>query len=185
MVGSSIVRNAFIFARKRPGGANLGLLNTSIWWQGYGGLGLFELVGKLKLLKKVSGEVDPDILVLHCGANDIGRVQLHILLSKVTEVLQGVRNLFPKSIIVWSQLLLRTSWRYSDNVLAMNRACRRLNSHAAKLCVEHKGYYIRHADINAGFYNSHILSHDGVHLSDLGNDLFLNQLRASIDCNSK
>lgn len=152
VVGSSIVKNAFIMARKRPGGSNLGLPNISIWWQGYGGLGLYELEHKLKLLKKVSGSVDPDFLVIHCGANDIGRIKLHLLLEKVNNLASVIKTLFPKSVLVWSQLLLRTCWRYSKNSAAMNKACRRLNSHAAKLFVSNNDLYLRHANINSCFF---------------------------------
>ncbi|VDI73212.1 Hypothetical predicted protein [Mytilus galloprovincialis] len=40
IVGSSIVKHAFVTARDRPGGVNLGLgrLNASFWWQGKGGM---------------------------------------------------------------------------------------------------------------------------------------------------
>ena len=73
-LGSSIIKQAFAVARCRPGGLDLGLADFSLWWQGYSGLNLLEVIPKLKLLKRI-GE-NPDVIMLHCGGNNIGRTPL-------------------------------------------------------------------------------------------------------------
>ena len=73
-MGSSIIKQAFAVARCRPGGLDLGLADLSLWWQGYSGLNLPEVIPKLKLLKQI-GETQ-DVIVLHCGGNNIGRTPL-------------------------------------------------------------------------------------------------------------
>ena len=54
IVGSSLIRNAFVHARSRTGGVNLGLhrIGVKIWWQGYGGMGLKDLEATIRKLLK-------------------------------------------------------------------------------------------------------------------------------------
>ena len=73
-VGSSIIKQAFIAARKRHGGVNLGLRVADLWWQGYSGLSLKKTIDKIQTLEKVGEQ--PDFILLHCGGNDIGRISL-------------------------------------------------------------------------------------------------------------
>ncbi|KAH3734786.1 hypothetical protein DPMN_041233 [Dreissena polymorpha] len=54
ILGSSIFKQAFVAARQRSEGINLGLTDADIMWQGYGGLSLLDVVGKLKTWKKVA-----------------------------------------------------------------------------------------------------------------------------------
>ena len=70
IVGSSLIRNAFVHARSRTGGVNLGLhrIGVKIWWQGYGGMGIKDLESTIKRLMKY--EKAPKYLVLHIAGND-------------------------------------------------------------------------------------------------------------------
>ncbi|VDI62386.1 Hypothetical predicted protein [Mytilus galloprovincialis] len=77
IVGSSLIRNAFVHAaRSRTGGVNLGLhrIGVKIWWQGYGGMGLKDLESTIKRLMKY--EKAPKYLVLHIAGNDLGKTKL-------------------------------------------------------------------------------------------------------------
>lgn len=79
IVGSSIVRNGFIVAKTRPGGINLGLqarLGVSIWWQGRGGLDTRMIRRHIRLMMQYE---DPEFIMIHVGANDIGTVKLGYL----------------------------------------------------------------------------------------------------------
>ncbi|CAG2216945.1 unnamed protein product [Mytilus edulis] len=75
IVGSSLIRNAFVHARSRTGGVNLGLhrIGVKIWWQGYGGMGLKDLESTIKRLMKY--EKTPKYLVLHIAGNDLGKTK--------------------------------------------------------------------------------------------------------------
>ena len=70
---SSIIKGAWLHARTRPGGSNLTLerLAIKIWWQGYSGMKLCDVKPKLQTM--FSFEEAPDIIVLHCGGNDLGQ----------------------------------------------------------------------------------------------------------------
>ena len=71
IVGSSIVKHAFVRARCN-GTVNmeLGRHAASVWWQGQSGLRWGKLESKLNTLLRY--EDSPDMLVIHCGGNDIG-----------------------------------------------------------------------------------------------------------------
>ncbi len=170
------MRHAFVAARNRPGGINLGLRFAEIWWQGYGGMSLLEVTKKLSTLKAFGEE--PDVIIIHCGGNDIGRVPLYKLRLCIDNILAYINKEFRVSV-VWSEILPRTAWRYSVNALAMEATRRRLNSYAANKFVTCSGLYIKHPDLkdaSGAFYLA-----DGVHLSLLGNCMFLNQLSAALE----
>ena len=73
IVGSSIIRNAFVSARKSYSGIHLELdrYNTSILWQGTGGMKWGAVESKLRQLQSLEHKV-PDFIMLHCGGNNIG-----------------------------------------------------------------------------------------------------------------
>jgi lysophospholipase L1-like esterase len=178
MVGSSIIKRATVAARLRTGGLNLNLHDTSIWWQGYGGMNLLDLVPKLKTLKKVNYE-SPDFLVVHCGANDIGRTPLLSLIKLLQSTVLEIQQLFPDVRLVWSSLLPRFNWRYSNNIQAMESARTRINREAIKFITSRGGAFIKHPQLEAK--PVHLYHSDGVHLSQLGNEIFLNNLQGAIE----
>lgn len=167
-------------SRSRPGGITLGLKNTDIWWQGYGGLGLKSLEGKLNTLIKVWDGKNPDYILLHVGANDIGKRGVFQILRQIDGLVSKIRQIFPSVCIVWSQLLPRTAWRYSENHEAMERVRKRINRYGAMAVLKNGGCYLLHPDLMSD-HEQRLFADDGVHLSALGNDLFLNQIRAGFD----
>ena len=83
IVGSSPVKNAFIGAKQRPGGVNLCLdrYNADIWWQGRGGIGTGKLRGQI--LTMLEYEDLPKYLIVHVGANYIGKKKLGTLRNQL------------------------------------------------------------------------------------------------------
>lgn len=179
VLGSSIVKRAFLHSRTRPGGVTLGLDKVNFWWQGYSGLGLKSLKHKLGTLQKVWDGPKPDFILVHCGANDLGKLKVYSILRVIDDVMKFFKEHFPQSRIIWSQLLPRKNWRYSKHVIAMENARKRINRYGATKVLESNGCYLLHPDL--AIFNETLFDNDGVHLSTLGNDLFLNQLRAGID----
>ena len=80
--------------------------------------------------------------------------------------------------VIWSEILPRAVWRYSDNLQAMERCRKRLNGFAGKLAIEKGGAYISHPLLRKG--DSKYFSHDGVYLSEAGNYMFVHQLAKGI-----
>uniref|UniRef100_A0A8W8NC18 SGNH hydrolase-type esterase domain-containing protein n=1 Tax=Magallana gigas TaxID=29159 RepID=A0A8W8NC18_MAGGI len=131
VIGSSIVKRASIASRERKGGLKLGIVNTEIWWQGYGGMVLSQLLPKLRVLRRI--ENDTDVLIIHCGANSLGLIELKSLLEKLQDTLEQIAKLFPRSKLVWSNLLPRFNWRYSEDIRAMEDSRKRVNREAILL----------------------------------------------------
>ena len=176
IVGSSIVKRAGIAARTRQGGKNLNLPNASVWWQGYGGMKLHDLIPKLKSLQKY--EDKPNIIIIHCGANNIGHIPIKRLLHLLRNTLEEVVNMFPQTKIIWSCTLPRHSWRFSNKVRAMEKARCRLDRAAIAYITSQRGSFIKHSQFNTK--PTQLFEADGVHLSPLGNDIFLNNIQRVI-----
>ena len=121
----------------------------------------------------------PQYLILHCGANDIGNVPLKDLIQQIKKTLCRIQLLLPKTKLIWSQLLPRNKWRYFDHMEPMNKALKRLNNSIASEIIKNGGCYIKYPDIKAG--NELLFQADGVHLSDIGNDIFLNTICAAME----
>lgn len=175
LVGSSIVKHAFAVARSEQGGLQLGLENLDIWWQGYSGMNLRDVVPKLRTLKEIGDK--PDIILLHCGGNSLGRTPLKIIRELIDDVVRFINENFSCTII-WSEILPRSSWRYSSNIQAMETARRRVNSYAATRIIANKGCYIKHNDLRE--VTPLYYMEDGVHLTRQGNCLFLDRLSVAL-----
>lgn len=176
IVGSSIIKQAFTVARRSYDGANLGLKrhNYRVWWQGKGGMVLEELLPRMSFLLKI--ETAPDILVIHCGGNNIGKSKLHTLRRKIREALLTIHEMLPSTHMVWSQILPRSEWKYSRNCKALNHAATRVNNFAANLCVQLGGSYLKYPEIS--WDTPEMFAVDGVHMSSMGNNILLFHLQS-------
>ena len=95
---------------------------------------------KLRTLSDL--EEAPDIIVLHVGGNDLGQNTIGDLREIVKRQFRYIKNKFPNAKVIWSQILPRKRWRYSDNNNAMERSRVRLNSAAATEAIRLGGGYI-------------------------------------------
>ena len=116
--------------------------------------------------------------MLHCGGNDFGKVPILKLRNDMKEDFIEIKKLLPDSCIVWSQILPRPRWLNGDIELEKSRE--RVNSTIAKTVLEkHYGAYIKYPDIK--IKSKVMFLEDGVHLSDLGNEIFLNIIQGGLE----
>lgn len=175
-MGSSLVKRAFVYAKLKGLDLNLqGQGTHTVWWQGYSGLTIQLLSKKLSLLRRVNGSA-PDLLFVHCGGNDLGRHSTVFIMNTLERILITLNRTFPETKIVFSQILPRTKWRFSNNTKAMEHARRRINSFMRGKTRLFGGCFLNH-----NIKKCH-LDVDGVHLADSGNDLFV---RKFSECISK
>ncbi|XP_062572705.1 uncharacterized protein LOC134234656 [Saccostrea cucullata] len=178
IVGSSIIKWAFYYARKSFDGVDLGLKRRKyrIFWQGKGGMKWFDLIPKIKLLLRY--ESPPKILIIHCGGNDIGKIPLLQLRSNMCSTLKNLEELLPNTTIGWSNILPRISWRFSSNSKSQNLATVRLNNFMNHLVTVNGGFFIKYPEIT--WDSNEMFSSDGVHLSYIGNCFLLYNLQMAL-----
>jgi len=179
IVGSSIIKRAFTYARQSTyDGPKLDMQRqgAEIRWQGKGGLRTKQLSSFVHLLLSV--EDPPDIMVIHCGGNDIGSTPALKLRADILRELDEVRSLVPGVLIVWSQILPRFEWRGEKSHSALNNVRERVNNKVATEVINNGGRYIKYPEIRE---EDHFFV-DKVHLSDMGNNLFLHRIQEALQC---
>lgn len=180
IIGSSIILNAADHARIRPIGYNLGFdkYGCQVVWIGVSGMKWHHLVGSLTSMIRFRGTI-PSVLVMHCGANDIGETPQGALLHHMKFVVAIISNMIPDTSIVWSSLLPRLEWRYSSNHSAMEETRKRVNRGMRSYLTKYGGYVIKYPDFDDRYCG--LFKKDGVHLSFIGLDIFLNQIQCAIE----
>lgn len=136
----------------------------------------FDLIPKIRLLLRY--ESPPDILIIHCDANDIGKIPLLQLRSIMQSTLERLKQMLPKTTIGWSNMLPRISWRFSSDSKSQNIAAVRLNNFMNHLVAVNGGFFIKYPEIT--WSSKEMFCSDGVHLSNLGNCVFLFNLQRAL-----
>ena len=168
---------------RRGTAQNMGLPQriTSIKWVGRRGMRWHQLMHQLQDLAMHSPP--PRALVLHLGSNDLTSVRCGTLRLFMRRDIRAIHNLFPYAKIVVSAMLQRRTWSwgiggsYTESAIENKR--KTLNRFLRRLSISVGGTFIPHEDITSdttGLYYS-----DGVHLSDIGNDLLLMCFRYALE----
>lgn len=170
VIGASQVRRAESVAQQTYG-ENLGL-GARVHWFGKGGMGWAGVVPRF-YEELAELENPPDVLVLHAGGNDLGRVDPNELVSQIEEDLGNLKREFPHMKIIFSLLHERQCWRYGP-ASKMERLRKLVNAKVKSVlrtlqceAVEHK---IR-------FFQREMFVPDGVHFTQRGNEIFLHNIR--------
>ena len=183
IVGDSMVYWAEQRARFR-GRVNLNL-GVRIIWRGVGGLTWNKgLKGSLRQqLQWIALQRNPpSMVIVHCGGNDVIGTSAQKMGRVFNNDFRYLMSVFPKSLIVFSEILPRLYWKFSfpgSSIKKINKKCDRFNRlgrEAARL--SENGRVIQHEitiDTPGLFYS------DGCHLSDIGCDLFNNSLQGAIE----
>ena len=139
-------------------------------------MGVKKLMQQVRTMLKF--EDPPNFMILHVAGNDIGDMKVGNLRNYIKRVLKWVAQMLPGTRLIWSQILPRINWRFSNNSVAMEKCRYRLNNATAAFIIRNGGYYIRYPDIRP---DEICIATDGVHLTNLGNQIFLNTLQGAIE----
>ena len=121
----------------------------------------------------------PSAILLHCGGNDIGHVPLGKLMYEIRSTFAYIFiKLLPGVPIIWSAILPRLKWR-SPNYTKMERTRAKVNRYVRSYLLKHNCYIVKHPD----FSDKHngLFHDDGVHLSFIGRDLFINSIQGALE----
>ena len=116
--------------------------------------------------------------MVHLGGNDLGLLKGKALIIQVRQDFESIWRSWPNTWIVWSNMLPRRQWREGRDVRALNRAVKNVNQEIRLFLQCRQGWVIPHPRIVV--YRHELYRADGVHLSDAGNDIFLQDLRVGL-----
>lgn len=180
IVGSSLIQNAFEHTSNRPTGANLGLekYGVQLVWVGMRGMKWENLMSLISGLLNCYGL--PHAIMIHCGGNDIGnsKTPCGLLIHQMKVAFAHILFELPGTAIIWSNIMPRLKWRTSPNVVKMNRTRKRVNRFARSHLLRHNCYILKHPDFDDMIPS---LFADGVHLSLIGNDIFINSIQGALE----
>lgn len=129
--------------------------------------------------KRLEKNPPPSFLVVQLGSNDLGTISLERLFSDIECDLLRIHALYPSLKIVWSDILMRRYWHVANSGAAIENTRKRLNLKVKNLVKSIGGYAIMHLNIRAK--EKHLFRHDGTHLSNLGNKIYLNNMQGALE----
>ncbi|XP_071173895.1 uncharacterized protein [Mytilus edulis] len=179
IIGSSIIKRASDHTENRPTGTNLGFdkKGYNIIWLGLSGMKWFNVDRTIDATFSWRGV--PSILIIHCGGNDLVNCCNGELLFHMRSTFHYLKCTMPNTLIIWSFILPRLSWRGALNNDKIEKSRRRINRGVRSYISKIGCKTIKHLD----FEDKHqaLFAADGVHLSFLGNDIFINTIQTAID----
>ncbi|KAJ1175221.1 hypothetical protein NDU88_000512 [Pleurodeles waltl] len=178
IVGHSFVRWAEKQASSRHFGRQLGLdgARIKISWVGKSGMRWGELL--YVLAKRMEQGVCPDLLVLHLGENDVVALSGIGLLKVMKSELGRIKERWSGTHIVWTSLVPRRVWRGAHSFTGIEKQRRKINREIRNFCKAQGISVITHENIVVS--DVELFRQDGVHLSFLGNEHCLLELRLLI-----
>lgn len=145
------------------------LNKVTLWWKGIQGMAWSQLLPQLHQLKNTWPS--PDVLIIHLGGNDLSTDSPTNLLASVKKDLTAIRSIFPKCVLVWSNILPRRVWRHSADNHEVDLVRTTVNRRIHCIISELGGTSLTHDNIRCGT-NTGLYGADGVHLSPKGIDIF-------------
>lgn len=128
---------------------------------------------------KIKSEPKPNWLIIQLGSNDVCVIKSKELVELIRLDVLRLLALYSSLKIVWSEILPRRYWHFADDQSAAEKTRKRINMAVKKIMFEQHGYVISHPNIREK--ERSLFRHDGTHLSDVGNDLYLQNIQAAIE----
>ena len=98
---------------------------------------------KKQIVTMLQYEDPPNYIFHHVSANNIGHSKIGHIRNQLKVTINWIHNKLPNTIIIWSQILLRFCWRYSSNLIAMEKYRYRLNNSISSYVLRLGGRYIQ------------------------------------------
>ena len=121
----------------------------------------------------------PKAIIIHVGSNDLCDVKCNVMRQVMRKDLLELHSLLPNVKLLTSAMLPRLSWPAFFPLDKAEKKGKHLNRFLRRITNFLGGDFITHDEINAetpGFY-----FRDGIHLSDVGCDMFLLAIKESIE----
>lgn len=170
---------AYKHSGSRSYSANLGLDPDLflILWSGVRGMRWRNLKDHLAYLSSVWPQ--PQVIVIHVGANDLGKFNTWDLLCEMKRDLYSITQMFPGSVLVYSEMVPRLLWSPHGTLFYVDRIRRRLNRTIHSFMPSIGGSSFRHSELE-GFLPG-LFRVDQIHLSGIGLDIFNMGIQSMIE----
>lgn len=170
-----IVGSSFIYwAHQRApisNSSDLGLKNAHITLHGIRGMKWFSLV---ETVNSLTEDNIPDIIVIHLGSNDISFCNPLPLIKKMKADLSLFTEKFENTIMIFSEVLSRRFWGRIDSWEGEKKKMH-ISKEVGPFIEEKGGKVVGHNRIY--WKNKSLFRGDGIHLSDKGNDILLEDFK--------
>jgi hypothetical protein len=90
----------------------------------------------------------PFAVIIHCGGNDIGLIPGGELLFHIKFTIAILSSMLPGTSLVWSSILPRMKWRYSENMRNMEITRKRVNRVVRSYLLKIGGYVITYPNFD-------------------------------------
>ena len=116
----------------------------------------------------------PNVIIIHLGGNDLASESVFRLKNIISKEVCYSRTAFPAAILVWVDIIQRRTWVGASDAKAIEKKRVRVNRLGRSLVAARGPSDAVSCDIKAvdNFFRA-----DGVHLSDLGIEFYLDYLR--------
>ena len=124
----------------------------------------------------------PSYLIIQLGSNDLRKCKSCGLIIDIKRKrdIGRTRLLLPNTRITWSEILMRRYWHVAKCDGKIIEKIRKRENCAVTNCIKNEGHYvIKYTNIRAS--EIELYRFDGTHLSDIGNDIYLNNLQGALD----
>lgn len=179
-----ILGHSYVFwgaerASVRPDGRQLGFSRSEVLvrWLGKRGLRWSGVLPEMSNFVRL--DRPPDILVLHAGGNDLAKRPFRELVRDIKFDVLRLWALYPKLIVVWSDMVFRLVWRGARSVERINKARIKVNKAIGLFMARNGAVVVRHRALEDGkgaFWGS-----DGEHLNGVGYDIWNLALQEGIE----
>ncbi|XP_053160914.1 uncharacterized protein LOC128349058 [Hemicordylus capensis] len=175
--GHSLVFWAFRRASTSQWGTQLGFSRrASIYWLGMRGMQWGQLLPTVR--SHLDSFPAPQVVILHLRENDLGqRTGLSIIRQAASDS-EVLRNWIPGVCILWVNWLQRRVWRGVSSGLRVEKARRKASVAIGHMVRAAGGEVILQPGIAA--HLPQLYRPDGVHLSKVGCDLYLGNIRRGL-----
>jgi lysophospholipase L1-like esterase len=121
----------------------------------------------------------PSLLLIQVGSNNLTEIKSVDLVDNITSDILRIKLLFPNAKVVWSEILMRRYWHNANDGKAVELTRKRLNLAVKNAVLKEDFCVILHPNIRAKERNLYIF--DGTHLSDTGNEVYLNNIQGALE----
>lgn len=146
-------------------------------WRGVGGLRWNQVLAEAVAIGRVAR--GPSVLVTHAGGNDICFLRMDELITIIKADLDRIPSFYNNVVLVWSEIVPRVIWQGARNAGAVERARRTINARVSRSVRSLVGAVVRHRQLEGD--NRQLMEGDGIHLNEIGLDIFLSGLQDGIE----